>query len=165
MDAKLLTKYAQKYAQAYAFSEQGFIDFIRKAFNGADVYYSNYMDNLTLIGIFGDGDDIIREFSGSVSESDSKDIYDVIQERLSAGVYTMDEFYDWMDRVNKEYIQNEFVAIEAFRTRDGIYIVSDFQDKRSRTASTLLDVALDSLVHGEVGIPSASIIRKYAKQD
>ena len=123
------------------------------------------MDNLTLIGIFGDGDDIIREFSGSVPRTASKDIYDVIQERLSAGVYTMDEFYDWMDRINKEYIQNEFVAIEAFRTRDGIYIVSDFQDKRSRTASLLLDVALDSLVHGEVGIPTAMVVHKYATRE
>lgn len=164
MDAKQLTKYAQKYAQAYAFDEWAFVDFIKKAFKGADVYYSNYMDNLTIIGIYGDGDDLIREFSGSAARTDSKDIYDINQERLSSGVYTMDEFYDWMDRI-EEYIHNEFAALEAFRTRDGIYIVSGIQDKRSRTASTLLDVALDSLVHGEIGIPNAATIRQYAKRD
>lgn len=164
MDAKQLTKYAQKFTQAYAFSEQGFINFIKKAFAGADVYYSNYMDNLTLIGIYGDGDDIIREFSSSVAHTDSKDIYDVTQERLKAHEYTMEEFYDWMDRF-EEYRHSEFIALEAFRTRDGIYIVSDFQDNHSRTASGLLDVALDSLAHGYVGMPSVSIIRQYTKQD
>lgn len=164
MNATQLTKYAQKFTQAYAFSEQGFINFIKKAFAGADVYYSNYNDDLTIIGIYGDGEDIIREFSGSVARADSKEIYDVNQERLETHEYTIDEFYDWMDRF-EEYRHSEFIALEAFRTRDGIYIVSDFQDNHSRTASNLLDVALDSLVHGEVGMPSVSIIRQYTKQD
>lgn len=165
MDAKQLAKYTQKYAQAYAFDQLSFMGFIRKVFKGADVYYSNYNDNLTIIGIYGDGEDIIREFSKTVPKAESKDIFDVIQERYKMGYYTMDNLYDWMDRINKDYIQNEFVAFEAYRTRDDIYIVSDFQDKRSRTASLLLDVALDSLVHGEVGIPTAMVVHKYATRE
>ena len=164
MDAKQLTKYAQKYSQGFALSEQSFLEFIKKAFMGADVYYSNYMDDLTIIGIYGDGDDIIREFSGSVPQAVSKDIYDINQERLKAHEYTMEEFYDWMDRF-EEYRHSEFIALEASRTREGIYIVSNFEDNHSRSASVLLDVALDSLARGNVGMPSVSIIRQYTKRD
>lgn len=164
MNATQLTKYAQKFAQAYAFDEWAFVDFIKKAFKGADVYYSNYMDNLTLIGVYGDGVLLIKEFGGSVGKSESKTIYDVMAERFKAGVYNQQTYYDWQELADA-YTRNDFVSLEAFKTRDGIYIVNGIADMTSRSADVLMDVAMDSLVHGEIGIPNASIIRQYTKRD